>query len=280
MKSKILLMISFLAAILALNSCLKDDVGEDWTDSLAGKMYAEVWNGGFRAMGLAPVPDSVTFKFLVNIATDQLPTENITLTIGIDTAVVRRYNQAKGTAYKVYPYIRIVDKTVTIAKGTRNAYVHVKVWNAHLLDACDNYMAPIAIMSATGGVIVADHLNQGARLMALPISNPYEGQYQVNGTFIHPTAGSREINEVKTLSTVDCRTVTTSVGDLGGYELNIRVNADNSVTITGGLSASQPLIQDTTKPNVYNPATKTFTLNYYYVGAGGNRVMTETYVKL
>ena len=46
------------------------------------------------------------------------------------------------------------------------------------LDACDNYMAPISIVSATGGVIVADALNQGSRLMALPINNPYAASYK------------------------------------------------------------------------------------------------------
>jgi hypothetical protein len=280
MRGKLLMIVSLLASSFVMNSCLKDKVGLDWTDDLKGKMYAEVWKGGFAALGLAPVPDSVTFKFLVNIATDQPPTEDITVTIAVSEEAMTRYNQAKGTDYQLYPYIDIVDKSLVIKAGTRNAYCHVKVWNAQLLNACDNFMAPIVIQSATGGVIPADPLNMGARLMGLPISNPYEGSYQVTGVFIHPTAGSRDINEVKTLSTVNCNTVTTTVGDLGGYELNIKVNPDNSVTITGGLSDSQPLIQDNTLPNFYDPATKTFVLNYYYVGSGGNRVISETYVKL
>ena len=279
MKNKILLIISFLAVVFTLTSCLKDDVGENWGPSLKGKMYAEVWNGGFAALGLKPIPDSVEFKFLVNIATDQPPTENITLTMGIDPEAITRYNALKGTNYQLFPYIRIVTKTIVIEAGTRNAYCHVKVWNAHTLNACDNFMAPIAIMDATGGVIPADHVGQGARLMALPISNPYEGKYHATGHFNHPTAGIRVIDEIKTLSTVNCNTVTTTVGDLGGYELNIKVNTDNSVTISGGLSSSQPLVQDTSKPNNYNPATKTFTLNYYYVGSGGNRVIDEVLVR-
>jgi hypothetical protein len=280
MRGKILIIVSLLASSLVMNSCLKDKVGLDWTADLKGKMYAEVWRGGFSAMGLAPAPDSVTFKFLVNIATDQPPTEDITVTMAVSEDAMNRYNAAKGTDYKLYPYIDIVDKNLVIKAGTRNAYCHVKVWNAQLLSACDNFMAPIIIESATGGVIPADPLNMGARLMGLPISNPYEGQYHVTGFFHHPTAGTRTIDEVKTLSTVNCKTVTTTVGDLGGYELNIQVNDDNSVTLSGSLSATQPIIQDDTKPNLYDPATKTFTLNYYYVGSGGNRVIEETYVRL
>jgi hypothetical protein len=280
MKNKILLTVSFLTAIVMLSSCLKDDIGENWTDDLKGKMYAEVWNGGFAAKGLKPVATPDTFRFLVNIASDQPPSTDVTLTLAVNAEAMTRYNTAKGTNYKLFPNIQILNPTVTIEAGTRNAYVYVKVWNAHLLDVCDNFMAPISITEATGGVIVADALNQGSRLMALPISNPYEGQYQVDGFFAHPTAGTRTIDEVKTFSTVDCRTVHTTIGDLGGYDLYLTINPDYTVTIGGGLSASQPNIPVTGLPNVYDLATRTFTLNYQYTGSGGFRVIHEVCVKL
>ncbi len=79
-----------------------------------------------------------------------------------------------------------MDPTVVIKAGTRNAYVHVKVWNADQLKACDNYMAPISILTATGGVIVSDAINNGSRLMDLPISNPYAGDLSRNRTFQSP----------------------------------------------------------------------------------------------
>jgi hypothetical protein len=44
MRNKIFKLISFLALALLVSSCLKDDIGEDWTADLKGKMYAEVWN--------------------------------------------------------------------------------------------------------------------------------------------------------------------------------------------------------------------------------------------
>lgn len=280
MRNKILMIVSFLAVALVQNSCLKDNVGMDWTSDLKGKMYAEVWKGGFAALGLEPVPDPVVFKFLVNIATDALPTSDITLTIGVNDDARVRYNAANKKAYLLYPYIEVLDPTVVIKAGTRNAYVHVKVWNADQLNACDNYMAPISILTATGGVIVSDAINNGSKLMALPISNPYAGDYHVTGHFNHPTGGIRIINEDKSLGTVDCKTVTTTIGDLGQDGLNIQINADNSVTISGQVSDTQPLIQDITKPNIYDPIAKTITLNYYYVGAGGNRVIDEFYTRL
>jgi hypothetical protein len=279
MRNKIFKILSLMAAVLLVSSCLKDNVGEDWTASLKGKMYAEVDKAGFAALALQPVATPVTFRFLVNIATDVPPTQNITVTLGVNTDVIARYNTAKGTDYKLFPYIEILTPTITIEAGTRNAYASVKVWNANLLNACDNYMAPISITAATGGVIVADALNQGSRLMALPINNPFAGTYKVTGTFNHPTAGIRIIDETKVLSTINCSTVETSIGDLGGSGFFIKINPDNSVTIGGELSASQPLLPVTGKPNVWNPATRTFTLNYYYVGSGGNRVISEVYVR-
>jgi hypothetical protein len=281
MRNKILLIISFLAAVLIISSCLKDDIGEDWTDSLKGKMYAEVWNGGFAAFALEPIPDTVIFKFLVNIATDQPPTQDISLTMGVNADAITKYNSLKGTSYQLYPYIEIVDKTVIIKAGTRNAYVHVKVWNADLLNACDNFIAPICITAATGGVIPADPVNQGGRLMALPISNPYAGDYQDVGTFNHPTAGLRDIfYPSKVLYTINCRTVGTFVGDTGGGEVTFTVNDDNSVTIGGYYSSSQLCYPVTGQPNVYDPEALTFTVNYYYPGTGGNRIISEVYTRI
>ncbi len=150
MRNKIFMIVSLLAVVAILNSCLKDDVGIDWTSALKGKMYAEIeLNGGYQAMALQPTTDTVTFKFLVNIATDALPTQDIQVTLAVDTNAMSAYNAQKGTAYKLYPYIKILDSPLTIKAGTRNAYCHVQVWHADLLNACDNFMAPIVIESTT-----------------------------------------------------------------------------------------------------------------------------------
>ena len=302
MRNKIFMIVSLLAVVFVFNSCLKDDVGVDWTNSLKGKMYAEVYNAGFLALGLAPVPDTVTFKFLVNIATDSPPTQDISVTLAIDTMALHNYNLLKGTKYKLYPYVRIVDNPITIKAGTRNAYVHVQVWHADLLNACDNFIAPIIIQSATGGVVPADPLNQGARLMALPISNPYAGDYHCVGYRQHPTLGIFTVDKTETLSTINCSTVTKSgFGDYP-YDMNIEVTAEtiivlgvtcykvNVVVIDPGTgapvdggegmfstftgTATQVPIPLTNDVNYYNPITRTFVLNAYYNSAA-NRIAYE-----
>jgi hypothetical protein len=300
MRNKIFKITFFLAAVLLLSSCLKDKVGEDWTSSLKGKMYAEVWQAGFKSMGLAPVPDEVTFKFLVNIASDAVPTQDITVTLAVNQDAMDRYNAAKGTAYKLYPYIEVLDPTVTIKAGTRNAYAHVRIKNADQLNACDNYMAPISITDATGGVVVSDALNNGSRLMALPISNPYAADYHCVGYRIRPGNPTEPVDAIETLSTINCKTVTkTGFGNYTAYDVQIEVTPNT--VVVGGVTCFKVIAtpvdpatgnsvggmwdvwtgDPTLKPadltiNYYNPVTKVFILNCYYNSAAGNRIMYET----
>jgi hypothetical protein len=317
MRNKILMIVSFLTAVLFLNSCLKDNVGMDWTSDLKGKMYAEVWKGGYAAQGLAPVPDPVTFKFLVNIATDALPTSDITLTIGVNDSARARYNRINkltgAKAYQLYPYIEVLNPTVVIKAGTRNAYVHVKVWNANLLDACGNYMAPISILTATGGVIVSDAINNGSRLMALPISNPYAADYNTVGYRIRPGNATEPIGgvsgsvAVETFSTVDCKTVSkVGFGNYGSYNIRIEVTADPIIvggiacvkvnampydpstggdvggmftTFTGDPATLPAPPANASDINYYNPITKQFVLNCWYTSTAGNRIMYEVHTR-
>ncbi len=307
MRNKIFMIISFLAAAFIFNSCLKDDVGVDWTSSLKGKMYAEIWNAGFQALALQPTTDTVTFKFLVNIASDQPPTQDITITMWVDSAAITRYNTLKGTAYGLYPYIKIVDNPIVIKAGTQNAYVHVQVWHADLLDACANFMAPIAIQTASGGVVVTDPLNQGACLMALPINNPYAADYQCVGYRIRPGNPTEPVNQVETASTIDCKTV--EKPGFGNYPYNIIIEVTSNVLVVNGVDCfkviATPVDPSTglsvggmwaawtgdpatppappTDPsyiNYYNPVTKQFVLNCYYVNATANRIMYEVLTRL
>ena len=285
MKSKIIILfLSLVTGIFLFNSCLKDRKGEYWKDEMAGKMYATVANPVLQTLALQPVAGDVNYQFLLNIATDALPTEDITLKLKIDPTAVTKYNTDFKKAYKLFPNLQILNTTIVIKAGTRNAYAQAKVWGAETLDACDNFIAAITIESATtaSGAAVTIAGNMKTYLLALPIANPYSGSYHALGVFTHPVNGPRAIDEDKQVNTIDCKTVTCSAGDLGGDAstwLLITVNADYSLTLGGQLSATQPFKPDAGKTNSYNPATKTFTLNYYYEGASGNRVIQENLVR-
>jgi hypothetical protein len=272
-------------------------------------MYAEVWKGGFQSLALAADPAPVTFKFLVNIASDQPPTTDITVTLAVNDSARTKYNRLNGTSYKLFPYITILTPTVVIKAGTRNAYAYAQVSNANLLNACDQFMAPISIVDATGGVLISDAVSNGSRLMSLPISNPWAADYDVVGYRIRPGNPTEFIGGVsgthvtQTYSTVSCKAVSkVGFGNYTTFSINIEVLTTtmvvNGVTCfkinaipydpTTGLStgymwttwqgdaAGLPAPPtNNTWINYYNPIAKVFVLNCAYTSSAGDRIMYE-----
>jgi hypothetical protein len=304
MKNKITLIVTFFTTVFLLGSCLKDDVGEYWPDEVAGKMYATIVKANLQQLALKPVAGDVSFEFLVNIATDALPTEDITITFKVDAAAVTAYNTDFKKSFKPFPNIEILTKTLTIAKGTRNGTAKAKVWGAETLNACDNFIAAISIESAktASGVDIPIGGNMKTYLLALPISNPYAGDYNFVGYRIHPTLGIFTANEVETLTTIDCKTVRKDqMGDypyIADIEITTATMVVNGATVfkvkvtTPDIAAADFGMYETytgsttTAPappsadvNYYNPATKTFVLNYYYLSGGAARKIYEILVR-
>lgn len=304
MKNKIIVIVSFLAGILLLNSCLKDDA-DYWKDDVAGKMYATVLNPNLQSLSLKPIPDEVQFSFMVNIATDVPPTTDVTLTLEVDPAAVDAYNARSGKDYLAYPSVELLTPTVTIKAGTRTAMVDAKVWGADALDACDNFIAAITIRTVSDAKIIIAS-NMKSYLLSLPISNPYAADYHCLGYRKHPTAGIGTVDATQTLSTINCSTITKSgVGNYGSYDAQIEVTKD--VIVVGGtdcfkvnVTVMDPALgaevaggqydtftgDNTVVPipvtndvNYYNPVTKVFVLNYYY-NTSAPRIIYEVLTRL
>lgn len=309
MKNKIKLIVTFLTALFVLGSCLKDDVGEYWNDDVAGKMYATIVKANLQQLALQPVPGDVSFDFMVNIATDALPTEDITVTFKLDPAAVTTYNTDYKKAYKSFPNVEILTKTLVIPKGTRNGMAKAKVWGAEKLDACDNYIAAISIESAktASGVDVPVGGNMRTYLLALPIANPYAGNYSmVVGYRIRPGNPTEQVTagSIQAFNTLDCKTVQKNgFGNYTAFDIKIEMTTD--VVVVGGTNCykviATPIDPSTgasvggmflvwtgdaaQKPadltiNYYNPVTKTFVLNCYYSSSAGDRIMYEVLTKI
>ncbi|MEI6747594.1 MAG: DUF1735 domain-containing protein [Bacteroidota bacterium] len=299
MKNKIIVIITFLAGLVLLNSCLKDDA-DYWKDDVKGKMYATVLTPTLQALSLSPTTDTVPFSFMVNIATDNPPSSSVTLTLAVDTNAVHAYNARKNTAYKPFPTVELTTPTVTVAAGTRTAMVHGKVWGADKLNACDNFIAAITIKKVSdGNITIAE--NMKSYLLSLPISNPYAGDYDVVGYRIRPGNPTEPIapGQIEALNTVDCKTVRKNgFGNYFSFDVVIEITTDPVVVdgancfkviatpidpatgaSVGGMWATWTGDPTLTPPNLeinyYNPATQTFVLNCFYVSAAGNRIMYE-----
>jgi hypothetical protein len=296
MRNKIFMIISFLAVTLLLSSCLKDKVGEDWTSSLKGKMYAEFPANGEQVKVIQPVATDQIFKFLINVATDALPTSDITLTLATDPAAMEAFSdavQAGDTSihwrYKIYPQLTIIDQTVTIKAGTRNAYVHVKLSGANTLSLADKFMCPITIQTATGGVVIS--ANKKTVLYKLPIANKWEGTYKARGTVLREgdavlsgyykgrtyklgTSGPNSVTFDKIFGWSDGNG---TIGGISYWELTISESATpNPISIKDPTNAAVKLLG--TYPNRYDPITRTFYMSVYWGTGPTNRATTDTVV--
>lgn len=278
------LLYSFVVGGLALSmsGCLKDD--EHFTDFQNVGAVAEIPSAAFYGIednqGLPIQTAPISYSFDVNIASPTPPTQDVTVTLAVDKAALDTYNAANGTSYKLLPttLYQLPSLTTTVKAGSRLAPVNLSFFSGAdkvpdptaYNDAA--YALPLKITSTSNNIPVSS--NYGTKIIFLKIKNQYDGEYRSVGTFAHPTAGTRKIDRDKTLVTIDVSTVQTEYADLGGSALMwLRVNADNTVTIIPKGTANAATMQ--IGVNKYDPATHTFTLNYKYAGAGGDRVINE-----
>lgn len=290
------MIISFLAAVLIVTSCLKDKVGEDWTSSLKGKMYAQIPNNGAQTFTIAPIATDQVFKFLVNIATDAVPTSDITANFTVDNAAMTAYTaqvQAADTSvhwsYELYPSFTILDNPVTIKAGTRNAYVHVRVSRADTIRLTSKYMIPLTMSNVSSGVTVA--ANMQTVLWQLPIANKWEGTYKMKGYILrdpYPDYTGWYKNRTMKLATAGPSTVqitslwywaapnaSSGVAGIGNWLITIsEASVPNSISLVDPDNAAVKLLS--TYPNRYDPATKTIYMSVYWGTGPTNRATTDT----
>jgi hypothetical protein len=296
MKNKILIIITFLAGTLLFNSCLKDKVTSDWTSSLQGKMYAEIVKGGlvsdatYAAQSFTINNGSAdqAISFFVNIATDQLPTADITVNFSVDAAALTAYNTSHGTNLVVCPTATIAP--LVIKAGTRNGYAQITLKTANLLDLAKAYAIPISIASVSNtSVIIASNFK--SEILQIPIANKWEGSYKMNyyalragdnvlsGSFRNlawklSTSGAKSVVYYKTHLWGDGKTV---IGGIGPWNITIDDSVTpNKISITDAANAA--VVLDPAYNNRYDPATKTFYISAYWGTGPTNRAATDTLV--
>jgi hypothetical protein len=296
MRNKIFMIVTFLAMILILNSCLKDNVGMEWTSALKGKMYAEFPNNGAQVFVIQPLVTDQVAKFLVNIATDALPASDITLSFAFDAPAMAAYNtemQAADTSihwkYRMYPGAVILDPTVTIEAGTRNAYVHVKLPRADTLNLNNKYMFPVTITNVTGGPVIAD--NKKTVLYKLPIANKWEGTYKMKGYVLRegdPVLSGAYTGRTVKISTNGPNSVTIvtpmawagsngNIGGIGSWQITISEGTvPNPISLVDPTNAAVKLLG--TYNNRYEPSEKTFYMSVYWGTGPTNRATTDTLI--
>ncbi|WP_266367576.1 BT_3044 domain-containing protein [Tellurirhabdus rosea] len=271
MKKQLITLLCAGTLLSGLSGCLNDKGYTDLINAENAQPVVSIFGGqsGSKVLGVDLSTTPVDTKlFDVNLGSPSKLGQDVTVTIAVDP------NLLKGTTYELLPTntYSIPATQVVIKAGQRDVPFSVK-FNTSLIDLKKSYALPLTITSANGAVVAT---NLKDVVFGIKVNNIYAGKYQATGTFTHPTAGPRAINREKTLATIDATTSETEFADLGGsgWTMQLKINADNTVTLIPTGSSNTSTKQSGV--NKYDPASKTFTLNYSYPGAGGDRVVTET----
>lgn len=117
----------------------------------------------------------------------------------------------------------------------------------------------------------------------LPVISNYEGTYTESGTLVRGTNPPDTLTGNVFLSTVDANTVRaqagTSVFNNPAILYQIKVNADNTVTILSDPTSSVVITGQVGVPSTYNPTTKTFDLHYEYTTSALRKFDTKLVLK-
>ncbi len=278
--------ISLGAFAMGMTSCLKDKNVED-------QKYGMIGVNAFKVVALPVTSNTLGLVkenkvSVVNFAAVTLQAENVAdqdikvnLSIDPTDAAITAYNAANTTQVSKFPsnkYTLPEGLTVTIPKGSRTGYLKLSV-NAQDLSISSPYALAFKIASADAGYSVSG--NNNSTFVLISAKNSYDGNYSADGSLTFPPsqAGSNRswVHREKTLTTIDETTSRVEAADLGtsNYYMYLKVNADNTVTVTPAPGAATNTIQND-GACTYNPTTKTFSLNYKYVGGTGDRKIKET----
>jgi hypothetical protein len=158
MKLKILI-IPGIFAIVALSSCLKDTPYMDVSNTAPiiefGISPANGSKGPFKYKGDTAASPSVDTAVALDIASPQVLSKAVTITIRVDTSQISAYNTAHGTSYTLLPsnLYNIKSTVITIPAGYRVGAIPITL-NFPTFPATHTYALPLAIADG-GGLIIS-----------------------------------------------------------------------------------------------------------------------------
>jgi hypothetical protein len=291
---------------ITLGSCLDDDravldpsttnnVIEFADMSVPSSPAGAIYPAYSTSFVLAP---SVELIQEVNFAGPNNNDQDIELTLAVDPAALALYNEhmqyglygnpgLKGTVYDLMPTenYAIPNLTVTIPKGERRAQISLTVF-PDKFDFSKNFAIPLRIVSASSGIISQ---NFGVAILAIGVRNNYDGIYEIVGGSITRNSatgpdlvlgGNYDPELTMNLVTLGSNTVAiepvwkdgSGVGGITGTQLSIN-QTTNAVTVTS--TGNNTLKNTPGQLNVYDPATREFTLNFDWGAAPSTRIISN-----
>lgn len=124
----------------------------------------------------------------VNLESGKPAPSDITITLELDSNLVKSYNTANGTNIKVMGYSLFsmpglagspARTTVTIPAGGRNVQIPINVPSTLSFDPNSTYGVGVKIVSVTGNYTIASNMKN--LLIEFTIKNKYDGKYNLVG---------------------------------------------------------------------------------------------------
>lgn len=198
-------------------------------------------------------------------------------------------------------YVQVVgnEYRLTLEPGQIGRTLSITLLNALALDLNKKYALGFTISSADANGKLASI--ESSMVVEIGVKNKYDGVYKVSGNFFHPTNAALvgPFGTATTGGDLECDMVTTgnttlnrdygapvgesvivfnsSTGNLTYFSgVKMRFEVDPVTNLVNVTNAPGFIARDASPNNcTYNPATKTFNLNYGWTSTGGQRVITE-----
>lgn len=222
---------------------------------------------------------------------DKAAPQDIEVNVAVDPTLIPTFNTENGTSLVLMDATVFQADTwkVTIPKGQKQATIHGKVLRG-TYDFSKSYGLPVRISSASFGQISG---NYGTMIFRIQARNGYDGVYKIVSGNVQrysapgvPTTGdglngSLAGNPNLNLVTVDATTVElqnmTWHGGASGISgiNNTRAKVDLTTNLVTMYSVGNAtLTNQPGKENKYDPATKRYTLNFYWNPTSTTREIT------
>jgi hypothetical protein len=273
MKKILQLIIVAFASASFLSSCLKHNLPET-KDSNQNNIADFIY---YYKYADTTVVNAGTPNEQKNVSVRTI-TLNYTKTISNDTIYVKPTLPA---AMPLSIKVKISLTNIWATANIPNAARIDPVGEAPVLGTPGNYSQPVTykVTAANGS-----SKNWVIKTTQWPVVSAYEGSYKETGTLIRGAGAPEALNATVYLNTINANTVEAQAGSSIFNNpiilYYIQVNADNTVTILQSPTgvANGITIGPLAPGSSYNPATKTFTLNYGYTTSAA-RIFSTTLVK-
>jgi len=304
--------------VLLMTGCLKDSLYDNGTiqavHSIGGNKFVEISQNASDNSNISSVAfdysENATTSTFINVQLTSPATKDVKVQYTVyelkdtlSSTVLDSLINKKGYVIADPTKLTLVNQEVTIPKDSSNGYIQVKLKPSDFVGK--SALFAVKLTSISGDTEYAlSNLSEG--FVKILIKNLYDATYTCNGYRIRPGNATETVtDEDRPLKTINGNTVQDpKFGNYATYHVNVEITSetitvggttcykviatpvDDAGNVKGGMyttftgdPASLPAPPaNPTEINYYNPVTKTFVLNCYYVSTI-NRIMYEVLVR-